>query len=97
MESNNFFSWLGSTFGAVIRTIVNALRAVFGGAAEAISNFSRSLAQAIGMSPTLFNFALLVLGLLFLYAGIRAFVERAFFIGIIWLLLALFLLSGLIA
>ena len=97
MESNNFFSWLGSTFGAIIRTIVNALRTVCGGAAEALGNFSRSLANAIGMSPTLFNFALLVLGLLFLYAGIRAFVERAFFIGIIWLLLALFLLSGLIA
>lgn len=97
MESNDFFSWLGNAFGEVIRVIVNALRWIFGGLGEAIGDFSRGLADAVGMSPNLFNFALLVLGLLLLYAGVRALFERAFVVGVLWLLLALFLLGGLIA
>ncbi|MDX3905504.1 MAG: hypothetical protein QHC78_07425 [Pigmentiphaga sp.] len=96
MKSESTFEWLGAMLGEAIRTIVAALKNVFGGFGEAISEFSSGLAEALGMSPTLFNFALLVLGLLLLYAGVRALISRSFVGAILWFILAVLLLGGLI-
>ncbi|MPS28651.1 hypothetical protein [Pigmentiphaga sp.] len=96
MKSESTFEWLGAMLGEVIRTIVAALKAVFGGFGEAVGAFSSGLAGALGMSPTLFNFGLLVLGLLLLYAGIRALMNRSVLGAIFWFLLAVLLLGGLI-
>ncbi|MEI2417381.1 hypothetical protein V8Z80_14500 [Orrella sp. JC864] len=96
MESDGFFSWLGNAFGEAVRVIIATLRWLFGGLGQAIGDFSDGVANAIGMSPTFFNFALLVLGLLCLYSGVRAFFARSPVAGIIWLVIALFLLGGLI-
>ncbi len=95
-SDDDFFSWLGNAFGGLIRFIIDVLRTVLGGLGEAIGDFSRGVAQAIGMSPNLFNFALLILGLLCLYSGIRAFIARSPIAGVLWLVIAVFLLGGLI-
>ena len=54
------------------------------------------LARALGMGPSVFNFALLLLGLLLLWTALRAFMRRSIIAGIFWLFLALLLLGGLI-
>ncbi|MBX6318235.1 hypothetical protein [Pigmentiphaga sp.] len=95
-SESTFFEWLGSALGEVIRTIVAALKSVFGGFGEAVGEFSSGLADALGMSPTLFNFALLVLGMLLLYAGIRALLSRSILGALFWFFLAALLLGGLI-
>lgn len=96
MKSESTFEWMGAILGEAIRTVVAALRAVFGGFGTAIGDFSSGLAGALGMSPTLFNFGLLVLGLLLLYAGIRALMNRSLLGAILWFILAVLLLGGLI-
>ncbi|QEI05189.1 hypothetical protein FXN63_04565 [Pigmentiphaga aceris] len=96
MNADGFFEWLGSTLGSVIRTIVDALRAVFGGLGGAIRDFSDGMARAIGMAPSTFNFAVLLIGLLLLYAAIRAFMSRSVIGGLIWLVLAVLVLGSLI-
>ncbi|VCU69661.1 hypothetical protein PIGHUM_01724 [Pigmentiphaga humi] len=96
MEHDNTFEWLGSALGDAIRTIVAALKTVFGGFGHAVGEFSAGLAQALGMSPTLFNFGLLLLGLLLLYAGVRALIGRSLLGAVIWWALAVLVLGGLI-
>lgn len=93
---NGFFSGAGAILGEVIRAIVSGIRYVFGGLGSAVGDFFSGLAGALGMSPSLFNFALLILGLVLLWAAIRAFARRGFIAGLFWLLLAMLLLSGLI-
>jgi hypothetical protein len=96
MNADGFFDWLGSTFGSVIRTIVDFLRSIFGGVGDAIRDFSAGLARAIGMTPSTFNFAVLLVGLLLLYAAIRAFMSRSVLGGIVWLVLAVLVLGSLV-
>jgi hypothetical protein len=96
MNADGFFDWLGNTFGSVIRTIVDVLRSVFGGVGDAIRDFSAGLARAIGMTPSTFNFAVLLVGLLLLYAAIRAFLSRSILGGIVWLVLAVLVLGSLV-
>jgi hypothetical protein len=95
MNDSNFFNWLGNAVGSLIRIIVGVLQNVLGRFGTAIREFSTSLAHAIGMSPSTFNFALLILGLIFLFAAVGAFVRRSIFGGIIWLILAVLVLGGL--
>ncbi|ULY35601.1 hypothetical protein HRJ92_09825 [Bordetella pertussis] len=95
-ERRQFFGSLGAMLGAVIRAIVDGLRYVFGGLGRALGDFFGGLASALGMSPSVFNFALLVLGLLLLWTAVRAFMGRAIVAGIFWLVLAMLLLGGLI-
>lgn len=96
MQPEGTFQWLGELLGGLIRLIVDALRFVFGGLAKAISDFSAGVAAAMGMQPSLFNFALLALGVAMLLAALRAFAARGIVAGIVWALLALLVLSALI-
>jgi hypothetical protein len=96
MHSSNFFEWLGSMLGTLIRTIVDALRYLLKGLSRAIGDFVAGLAHAMGISPSTFNVAWLVLGLLFLYVAVRAFLRRSIVAGILWLVIAVLVLGRLI-
>jgi hypothetical protein len=96
MQVESFFQWLGNMFGAVIRAIVDVLRYVLGGFGEAISSFSSGLAKAMGMAPSVFNFAVLFVGVLLLFAAIRAIIRGAILAFIIWVVLAVLVLGALI-
>ncbi|GAB1578831.1 hypothetical protein [Bordetella petrii] len=93
---DSFFGSVGAMLGEVIRAIVAGLRYVFGGLGSALGDFFSGLAGALGMGPSIFNFALLVLGLVLLWAAVKAFLRRAIVAGIFWLVLAMLLLGGLI-
>lgn len=95
MNTDGFFDWMGSALGSLIRGIVSVLHSVLGGFGEAIREFAGGLARAMGMTPSGFNFALLILGLLLLFAAIGAFIRRSIFGGVIWLVLAVLVLGGL--
>ncbi len=95
-NSETTFQWLGSMLGEAIRTIVGALKYLFGGLGTALGDFSSGVAAAMGMSPTLFNFAVLIIGLLLLYAGVRALFRRSVVAAIVWLILAVVVLGSLI-
>lgn len=93
---DSFFGSVGAMLGEVIRAIVAGLRYVFGGLGSALGDFFSGLAGALGMSPSIFNFALLILGLVLLWAAVKAFLRRAIVAGIFWLVLAMLVLGGLI-
>lgn len=96
VSASGIFGWLGNALGTVIRFIVEALQGVFGGLSSAINAFLSGLAGAVGMSPTFFNYAWLVLGLILLAAAIKAFVRGAVVAGLIWIVLAIIVLGSLI-
>lgn len=96
MQSGSFFESLGNALGEVIRSIVSALKYILGGFGRAIGEFSKGVANAMGMNPTAFNFALLILGVLLLFAAISALLRRSIFGFIIWLVLAVVVLGALI-
>jgi hypothetical protein len=96
MQSNSFFESLGNVLGEIIRTIVGVLRYLLGGVGRAIGDFSAGLAKAMGMSPSLFNFAILILGVLLLIAAIRALLRRSVLGFLFWAILAVLVLGALI-
>src|SRR5690554_1791807 len=96
MQTEGFFGWLGNALGSAIRLVVDALRMVFGGIADAVDDFFDGFANALGMSPSIFNYVWLVLGLILLYAAFRAFVRRSVVAGVIWTLLGVLVLGSLI-
>jgi len=93
----SFFGSVGAVLGEVIRAIVSGIRYVFSGLGSAIGDFFSGLAGALGMSASIFHFALLILGLALLWFGVKALMRRAIVAGIFWLVLAMLLLSSLIS
>ncbi|CAM4029032.1 MFS transporter [Bordetella tumbae] len=93
----SFFGSVGAVLGEVIRAIVSGIRYVFSGLGSAIGDFFSGLAGALGMSSSIFHFALLLLGLVLLWSAVKAFMGRSIVAGLFWLLLAMLLLSGLIS
>ncbi|WP_246129636.1 hypothetical protein [Verticiella sediminum] len=97
MESGNgFFAWLGELVGGAIRFVVDALRSLFGGLAGAVDDFLSGVAGAFGMSPGLFNYVWLILGVLMLIAAIRAVMRRAIVAAVVWAVLGVFVLGMLV-
>ncbi|WXL26553.1 hypothetical protein WG219_03485 [Ectopseudomonas mendocina] len=94
---DGFFETLGEAVGTFIRFIVENIGAVFSALGSIISSFITGLSNALGVTPSLLSIVVLVIGLWLLYLGIRAFMRKSFIAGIIWLLLGLWLLSGLIS
>ncbi|OZI75060.1 hypothetical protein [Bordetella genomosp. 12] len=90
-----FFGSAGAALGQGIKWVAEALRWLFGGFFGALGEFFSGMAAALGMSPNVMNFALLLIGLLMLWAGIKAFARRSFLSGIFWLLLCALLLGAL--
>lgn len=96
MGTEGFFDGLGQMVGKAIRFIVDLLSGLLGGLWGAMDDFFHGLARAVGIDVSIFSFVLLFLGLLLLYSGIRAFLRRSIFGGLIWTVLGLVVLSWLI-
>jgi len=96
MQVEGFFDGLGHALGKAIRFVVDLLSGALGAVADAIDAFLGGLARAIGMDVSIFSLILLVIGLLFLYCGVRALLRRAIISGVIWLLLGLVVMGWLI-
>ncbi len=97
MQADGFFEWLGSALGSALRAIVDVLQTIFGGLGGAISDFFDGLAGAMGMAPSTFNYAVLLIGVLLLVAGVKSLLRRSIVGGIIWLLLAALVLGSLVS
>ncbi|ANY16427.1 hypothetical protein [Bordetella pseudohinzii] len=91
-----FFSSAGAAVGQGIKWVSDALHWLFGGFFGALGDFFSGMAASLGMSPNVMNFALLLIGLMMLWAGIKAFARRSILSGIFWLVLTALLLGALI-
>ena len=91
-----FFASLGGMLGEALRSIVAGLKWLLGGIGGALGDFYSGLAGAMGMSPSVFNLVLLGLGLMLLWAAVKALLRRAILAFIFWLFLAVLVLGGLI-
>ncbi|AMB87301.1 MFS transporter [Pseudomonas agarici] len=96
MQVENFFEWLGQILGSAIRFIVDGLSGLFNLLTHAGGNFVDGLARALGMETSLISILILIIGLMFLYSAVRAFMRASIIFGIIWLMLGLWLLSWII-
>ncbi|MFN3579081.1 MAG: hypothetical protein ACK4VV_01240 [Pseudomonas sp.] len=94
--SSNPFEWLGEALGTVIRLIVDSLAWVFNVLSGASSAFVNGFARALGVDSNIFTILFVILGLILIYTGVRAFIRKRFISGFIWCLLGLWLLSALI-
>lgn len=93
MQVESFFGWLGQALGSIIRFIVDGLSGLFGALSNAGGNFVEGLSRTLGMDTSIISIVTLIIGLLFLYSAVRAFMRASIIIGVIWLLLGLWLLS----
>ncbi|MGP0172197.1 hypothetical protein ACSVIJ_09945 [Pseudomonas sp. NCHU5208] len=96
MQVEGFFEGLGEALGRIIRFVVDMLSGALSAVADAIDDFLHGLANAIGMDSSIFSILLLIIGLLFLYNGVRALLRRSIIGGVIWLLLGLMVMGWLI-
>ncbi|WP_455924164.1 hypothetical protein [Pseudomonas putida] len=96
MHADGFFEWLGQALGAIIRFVVDSLSWLFNLLAHAGGNFVDGLSRTLGMDASLISIIALVIGLMFLYSALRAFMRASIFLGVIWLILGLWLLSWII-
>lgn len=97
MQVEGFFEWLGQAIGAVIRFVIDGLAWFFNLFVHAGGNFVDGLSRALGMDTSLVSILALIVGLMFLYSAIRAFMRASIILGIIWLALGLWLLSWIIS
>ena len=97
MHVESFIGNLGLWLGTLVRFIVETLNGLFGTITEAGSNFVDGMARALGMDTSIISIAVLIIGLLFLYNAVRAFMRASIIGGVIWLVLGLWLLSWIIS
>lgn len=95
--SSNPAEGVGELFGALIRWIVDALNWLFSSLAGASAAFVEGFSRTLGINSSILSIAAVLIGLYFLYRGIRAFVRVRIIAGLLWTLLGLWLLSALIA
>lgn len=96
MRVEGFFEWLGQALGAIIRFIIDGLGWFFDILGNAGGNFVEGMSRTLGMDTSLINIIALIVGLLFLYSAVRAFMRASIVFGIIWAILGLWLLSWII-
>ena len=75
MHVESFIGNLGLWLGTLVRFIVETLNGLFGTITEAGSNFVDGMARALGMDTSIISIAVLIIGLLFLYNAVRAFMR----------------------
>ena len=97
MHVDSFIGNLGLWLGTLVRFIVETLNGLFGTITEAGSNFVDGMARALGMDTSIVSIAVLIIGLLFLYNAVRAFIRASIIGGVIWMVLGLWLLSWIIS
>ncbi|EHK66516.1 hypothetical protein [Achromobacter arsenitoxydans] len=95
-DQDGFFATLGGVLGEGLRAIVAGIKWLLGGLGGALGDFYAGLAGAMGMSPSIFNLVLLVLGLMFLWAAVKALLRRSIIGFLFWLLMTLLVLGGLV-
>lgn len=96
MHAESFFEWLGQALGAIIRWVVDSLGWFFSLLGNAGGNFVEGLSQTLGMDTNVVTIVALIVGLLFLYSAVRAFMRASIIMGVIWAVLGLWLLSWII-
>ncbi|MFL1501489.1 hypothetical protein ACI77J_07780 [Pseudomonas sp. O64] len=89
----DFFGWLGNTIGLIIHYIVEFFSGLFNMLTNAGGNFVEGMSRALGMDTSIISIITLIVGLLFLYSAVRAFMRASIIAGVIWLMLGLWLLS----
>jgi|TARA_R110000822_G_scaffold71200_2_gene171786 hypothetical protein len=94
--NSNPFEWLGEAFGTVIRLLVDSLAWIFDVLAGASSAFVNGFSRALGVDSNIFTVIFVVVGLILIYTGVKAFINKRIVGGVIWCLLGLWLLSALI-
>nr|WP_298414724.1 hypothetical protein [uncultured Halomonas sp.] len=97
MQTDGFFNWLGESIGDAIRALVDLLSGFFASIGIFIYEFIEGLSGSLGISTSLFNMVMLVIGLLLLFKGIRSFLSRSIIGGIVWTVIGLLVLSWLMA
>ena len=97
MHVESFIGNLGLWLGTLVRFIVETLNGLFGTITEAGSNFVDGMARALGMDTSIISIAVLIIGLLFLYNAVRAFIRASIIGNVVWLVLGLWLLSWVIS
>ena len=95
-DDTSFFGDIGGALGTALRHIVEAVSYVWHNFFGAIDDFFKGLTTSLGINPSFFSLALLVIGLLFLYGALRALLRGAIIGGAIRLALGALLLSWLI-
>lgn len=96
MQVEGIFEWLGQAIGSLIRVIVEGLNWFFHLLGHAGGNFLEGLSRTLGMNTSLVSIIALIVGLLLLYAAVRAFMRASIVLGLIWAVLGLWLLSWII-
>jgi hypothetical protein len=95
-SQDGFFASLGGMLGEALRAIVGGIKWLLGGLGGALADFYSGLAGAMGMSPSLFNLVLLALGLMFLWAAVKALLRRSVIGFLFWLFMTVLVLGGLV-
>lgn len=95
-NQDGFFASLGGMLGEGLRAIVAGIKWLLGGLGNALGDFYSGLAGAMGMSPSIFNLVLLVLGVMFLWAAVKALLRRSVIGFLFWLLMTALVLGGLV-
>ncbi|WP_155295919.1 hypothetical protein [Pseudomonas gelidaquae] len=85
----DFFGWLGNTIGLIIHYIVEFFSGLFNMLTNAGGNFVEGMSRALGMDTSIISIITLIVGLLFLYSAVRAFMRASIIAGVIWLMLGL--------
>lgn len=96
MAVEDVFTWLGEALGTLIRFVVDTLGAFFDSIDGAAAGFIDGLSRSLGIAPTFFTLALLVLGLFFLWRGLRAILGGSPIAALLWALLGLLTLGMLL-
>ncbi|SDJ38137.1 hypothetical protein SAMN04487867_13815 [Vreelandella titanicae] len=95
MQTNGFFDEIGETIGEAIRVVVEFLLGIFTNFFGAFGDFIDGLTRSLGINDSFFSIAVLVIGLLILWGGLRAFLRGSIIGGIVRTVLGLFILSWL--
>jgi hypothetical protein len=95
MQENSFFDEIGETIGEAIRVVVDFLLAIFTNFFGAFGDFIDGLTRSLGINDSFFSIVVLVIGLLILWGGLRAFLRGSLIGGVLRTILGLFILSWL--
>ncbi len=93
---DGFFASLGGMLGEALRSVVAGLKWLLGGIGGALGDFYSGLSGAMGMSPSVFNLVVLAIGLMLLWAAVKALLRRSLLGVLFWGFLAVLVLGGLI-
>ncbi|MCM5703607.1 hypothetical protein [Larsenimonas salina] len=94
-EDSSFFGDVGEAIGAVLKSLIDFLSSIWQNFFGAIDDFIDGVTRSLGISPSVFSIALLVIGLMFLYGAVRAFMRGSILGGAFRLGIGVILLSWL--